>query len=297
MKKPIAFILTAALTLPLLGCSQEGSTNPTAILESAISAQTEPTLPWLQEKSEALSYEEYFSTVRKYSLDGGEGNLSLDMSWGDYSISSGGGVLLITDVFGTVMHTVPNVDSDIHWIACDSIWVYGVRNGTELLRINYWGENEAVLYSDGLHSIGQEYTGHVYLGDNCTLFFAACSEQGSIICRLYLPDLTMDVLAESDSGTITLGDVLSNHEVTWSERNPEFLKLLNELSEEELAEYPPDDLWDRVSADCKVPHTIIHYENAATGESYTLFNYGNYYSERTQKNIEVNGNNWWNDFR
>lgn len=107
----------------------------------------------------------------------------------------------------------------------------------------------------------------------------------------------MDVLAESDSSTIALNEVLSNQEVVWSEQNPAFIELMNGLTEEELAQYPSDDLRDRVSADYKIPQTFLHYENEATGESYNLPNYGCYYTERTTGNIATNGSEWWNDFR
>lgn len=284
----------------LAGCTATGetlSTETTVFVQATLDNQMGETLPWSAEVQEEMSYETYFGTVRPYSLDGDDGELCMGLSWGDYSISSGDGVLLVTDVFGTVKHTVPDVDGDVQWVTCDSSWVYGVRNGTELLRIDYWGENEEVLYNDGIHSIGVEYSGYVYLGDNCTLFFAACSDQGSVICRLYLPEMTLDILAENDRESITLDNVISNHEVTWSETNPEFVELLEGLSEEELAQYPEDDLWGWVSADYQIPYTILHYENSATGENFILSYYGNYYSERTQENINANGDNWWADFR
>lgn len=302
MKRTL-FTLGIAVTL-LAGCAAPAQTEPPS--EPTVSGEetvlaTESALPWVPYEEEQCSYEEYFAQIHSYDVD--DGSLYLGRSWGGYSIAYGDGELKVTDVWGKVLHTVPNVDTDINWVACDDSWIYGVRNGTELLRIDYWGANEQVLYSNSAYTIGLglevngEREGWAYLAEESVLFFTACSDEGSMICRLYLPDLTMDILAESDLAAITLDDVLSNHEVLWSERNPAFEELLDGMSEEELAKYPADDLWEWVSADYQIPYTIMHYDNSATDEHYALPYYGNLYSERTSENMAANGHEWWKDFQ
>ena len=307
MKKWSSLLWICVVVMLLAACGGDlpetvPATEPTVTTEQVeTTPQTEPsettcpTLPWTPMDGEVLSYEAYFSTVREYDVD--VDNLNGNRSWGGYSIRYGEGELLVTNVYGTVLHTVPNVDTNIDWVNCDDSWIYGIRNGDELLRIDYYGQNEEILYHASPYSIGMESAGHVYLAEECVLFFAACSEQGSRICRLYIPELRLDILAESDAALIQLAGVLSNHEVLWNEENVAFAEFLSEMTEAELAKYPWDDLHDRVSAEYRIPKSFRHYENTATGESYTLPSYGNYFTERTQENIAINGEKWWDDFR
>lgn len=293
------YIVTLMIASVLLaGCTS--SEQPTTLPDVPPSTaqtfpSTAPTLPWISGDETSMGYEEYFSEVRPYQVE--DGSLYFGRSWGDHSITYGEGELFVTDVQGNVLLCVPNVDTTINWVACDSHWIYGIRNEHELLRVNYQGINEEVLFRDNVHTIGLEHSGDLFLGEECTLFFAACSDTGSQICRLYLPTLTMDVLAESDSSLLTLTQVLSNHEVVWSEENPAFVELLEGLTDEELAQYPGDDLADWVSGDYKVAQTFLHYENDATGAHRSMSNFGAYYTERTAENIAANGTEWWKDIR
>lgn len=258
-------------------------------------------VPWEVKEQVTMPYEEYFAQIRPYSLE--LDNLNFWRSFDGYSVLYGQDCFQVVKGINTPVLTVPNVDTTIDWIVCDTSWIYGIRNGQELVRVSYSG-GQAQLLCNVAEVLGSNYgiAQDLYLGDGAVLFFSACSESGSTVCRLYLPDLTLDILVQTNTPEALVTEALSNHELVWYEENLAFKQLMRSIEADPPAKYilPNGELVDNlegwVSADYEVPQGFSHYVNTSTGEAYTLPSYGNF-SSRTQSNIEKNGEAWWNDFR
>ena len=259
-------------------------------------------VPWEVAEQVTMSYEEYFAQIRPYSLE--EGNIISGRSFDGYSVLYGTDCLQVVKGMNTPVLTVPNVDTTIDWKDCDSRWIYGVRNGQELVRISYAG-GAALPLCNVAEVFGGGYgiAPNVYLADGAALYFTVCSENGSAVCRLYLPEMRLDIMAQTENPELWGAEPVSNHEVTWYEENLEFKKLMRSIEADPPEQYIVgngqlvDDLESWVSRDYEIPRGYNHYVNTATGETYTLPSFGNYYSVRTQAQRDQNGDAWWNDFR
>jgi hypothetical protein len=225
-----------------------------------------------------LSYEEYFSTVRTYGYD--------ERDWAeDYYYYFGGwsngkdfcdvwfqnGKLLAGDNLNGISVQVGAelYDKDDQIVACNEEWIFLLVNGKELIRMDYRGETCETLFVDETGKISKQ--DRAYIRDGCVLLFMAGAGDGYGIYRLYLPDMTLDLLVTSEE-QLWLLDPYSNHEVSWYIRNPEFQAVYQSI----LADpQPPYDemianeipqLHLRISEDYNLPLEIDYYYNTLTGE-------------------------------
>ena len=98
---------------------------------------------------------------------------------------------------------------------CDEYWIYIIEDRTELYRIDYKGQNRQTLYVDETHKIAPFDITYTHVRDNSVFFFVAASGSGYGIYRLYLPDMTLDLLYTTNSKPF-LYEPYSNFEITWS---------------------------------------------------------------------------------
>ena len=180
---------------------------------------------------------------------------------------------------------------------CDEEWIYGIRGGNELVRMDHKGENLQTLFKDTQRTIDER----VFLADGGILFFTANAPGSSVVYRLFVPGLFLDIMAQSGGDYLQISQVLSNHEVSWYQPNPRFNAFFDALLEDLPEKYKPngrpvDDLENWISCDYRIPKGYRHYASSATGLTYTLPNYGNYYDLRTTEN-HYRGDDWWNDYQ
>lgn len=241
MKKFLAFILIVLLLL-CPGCTGPGNADlpqepeNTASPEASGTGSSDPSettspasLPWEQDNTAPLGYDAYFDIVRCYYAS----NITTAPEWiyhytargaydetvyltSHFSVWLEDGTLSVLDEDSNVVYAAPcSLDGQVRLVAADDSWVYGVRDDVELFRMDYYGGQYETLFCDGAHTIGDG----VILTNNGapTLFFSANAEGGSTIYRLFLPDLTLDLLAETAASAATVQTVFTNHAVIWSE--------------------------------------------------------------------------------
>lgn len=300
------------------------TSTPTILETTPVTEETEPPEitesdlpPLLDPYGEAedlsfMSYEEYFSQQREYEY----GEMNRDCLWEwplregfeptQYSIQLRDGNLVVRwDATGELRHTILSWDDyrgqNCKWVVADGYWIYFLRDGRELFRVDYHGENYEALFVDGMHTLDYK-PGNFFLADHCTLFFPIYEGETVAICRLYLPEKKLDILCQTDASIFSSYLPRSNHEITWVEENSE----LSDIIEAEIADAnSPFYQYSREAALFAIPaayHIPIHtsyYINTQTGEQYSLDYYGNYATatNRTQENIEKNGDEWWKDFQ
>jgi len=98
---------------------------------------------------------------------------------------------------------------------CDEYWVYLIKDNKELFRIDYNGENRQTLHVDESQKIAPFDPTYTHVRDNSVLFFVAAAGSDYGIYRLYLPDMTLDLLHTSEEKP-KLYVPYSNFEITWS---------------------------------------------------------------------------------
>lgn len=243
---------------------------------------TEPSiLSWDVPDYPQLSYEEYFSTVRVYgypptdedpktyyySFAWDNGTDSCELWFQDGKLLAGDSlanryVQVGTDTYG----------KDDIIAACNEEWIFLVLDGKELIRMDYHGENKETLFVDESGKIGQhELATSAYIRDNCVLFFMAGCEDGYGIYRLYLPENKLDLLVTSHT-IIRLLAPYSNHELSWSIKNPEFEEVYQSILndppppyDEMIANNTPQ-LALNISYDYHIPMELDYYYNTLSGE-------------------------------
>ncbi len=310
MKRYLALILAIMLcTVCLFGCGAEKPAQTDALADTPIADEQTPTvedgveappedvrddetkdagtetlrsLPWPRAESRYTDYEDFFGFVRNYYIgDYYVSEMESGLSWSyngtRVKVVQKADCLSVVNKESRDLHIIDfPLDESVEWIAADSNWIYGVRGGMELFRMDYWGESETLFY-DGVHRIETE-SGRVALAESVALFFAAVSEEGSMICRLFLPEMTLDVMAITDSPEVELEIPISNHAVIWWEPNPQFEELCAALIGDGTA-YSGDDAKDRISLDYGIPIRYKHYASTQTGEHLVTEDHGAYVSE------------------
>lgn len=299
MKKTVCTVLCLLLCLLLClfisGCASQPAGTPGET--GTQSGETENKLPWTTEAAEApLSYEAYFAQARQYDPK----TVFCTASFSEYSLVPEGETLYLKhDVTGDRILEIPGLGG-LSVVACDARWIYGVDRGTELIRIDYFGKNRTLLFTDDSGMLG-EYVkiGRCYLAEDA-LFFVSGSKSGFAIQRLYLPDGHVDCLVD-DLGEISLNPPPSNCEVTWQERNPAFFAAYEALRSNPPAGkagiYDSEDeamAMGAVESDCHIYPYLQRYYNAMTQTSRESVT-GIYYTSRTTENIQKNGDAWWLD--
>ena len=251
--------------------------------------------PSNEDSVNSASYGAYFDLYLPY--DGVNNVVDTGLSWDGNSITVGQTELTVTDSQRNPRYTIPNPDPEIFWTVCDEDWIYGIRGGNELVRMDHKGENLQTLFKDTQRTIDAR----VFLAAGGILFFTANAPGSSVVYRLFVPGLFLDIMAQSKGDYLQISRVLSNHEVSWYQPNPRFNAFFDALLEDLPEKYisngsPVDDLENWISCDYRIPQGYRHYASSATGLTYTLPNYGNYYDLRTTEN-HYRGDDWWNDYQ
>lgn len=295
MKKVVCATLCLLLCLCVFGCANEPAGTPGQ--SGTQPGETEDKLPWTTETPQApLSYEAYFAQVRQYAED----TISCTASFSQYSLVPEGETLCLkNDGTGQVALKIPGLGG-LAVVACDGRWIYGVDGGTELIRLDYFGKNRTVLFTDPSGVLG-EYVkgGRCYLAGDA-LFFVSGSKSDRAIQRLYLPSGRVDCLVD-DLGEITLNAPYSNCEITWRELNQEFIATYEALRSSPPAGkagiYDAEDeamAMGAVESDYHIYPYIDRYYNAMTQTGRESVA-GIYYTSRTPENMQKNGDAWWLD--
>lgn len=247
--------------------------------ETTVPPTTQPSiLSWDIPDYPQMSYEEYFSAVRVYgypptdedpktyyySFAWDNGTDSCELWFQDGKLLAGNS---ITNRYVQVGADIYDKDDDI--VACNEEWIFMVIDGKELIRMDYRGKNRQTLFVDETMKISKQ--DRAYLRDGCVLFFMAGVEDGYGIYRLYLPDMTLDLLTTSEE-RIWLLDPYSNHELSWFISNPEFETLYQSILDDppppydEMIANETPQLWLTISFDYHIPLEIDYYYNTLTGE-------------------------------
>lgn len=265
----------------------------TAPSETTVPPTTEPSvLSWEIPDYPEMSYEEYFSTVRLYGYEerewpedyyyyasvwrNGEDRCELWFQQGK--------LLAGSSLDGKYVQVGSETyDDDDLIVACNEEWIFLVLDGTDLIRMDYHGENREILFVDESGKISEhELSGPAYIRDGCVLFFMAGAGDDYGIYRLYLPDMTLDLLVTSKE-SIWLLDPYSSHELSWFINNPEFSALCKRILENPPEKYQHmlvdgkpqgNAFYLEIARDHKTPWEIDYYYNTLTGEKLEQGLYG-----------------------
>lgn len=215
--------LPAVALLLLAGCTLAPASTPAAatadpsVTQSVPPAQP-PTLPWEEPELEYFTYEEYFGQVRPY--DPME-DLTYSFVQEGYQLREKDGTLLLTrrDT-GETLWEICSLEG-LEIVLADPTWLYAIRDGRELIRMDYWGDNTQRLFWDGSGLIsrmnllsyenplaqaaefggdGTRHRGVIQrrfcLADGRVLYFWAGTESGdgATLYRMYLPERRVDAL-------------------------------------------------------------------------------------------------------
>ena len=246
MRKTV-LLLALVLMLSMLGCTSEmlqesssatttepanaSTTEPaTAPSSEPIAESTEaeadpaPVLNWEIPNYPQLSYDEYFSETRYYYYvaDALESAKQL-YYWGGWRNEKDkcevwmedGKILAGRSDSGKFVQVGTEFYENTKIAFCDEFWIYAIKDRTELFRIDYNGENRQILYVDETQRIVPFEPTAIHVRDNCVLFFVAAAGSEYGIYRLYLPDMTVDLLYTTEAAPY-LYEPYSNFEITWS---------------------------------------------------------------------------------
>lgn len=188
----------------------EGEPSPTP-------SQLPQTVPWEVPEQPSVSYEAYFEQEREYDFE------DLDSAWFYEACIfkyEGGALYLVDDQeTGEVLWKVCDMDN-LEVKAVDPAWIYGIVDGKTLIRMDYKGNHQEILFVDdsGLIStmnrgisnpISVAYTygydgtlepkciqNPLPLADRSVMYFWAGAEDGdgAALYRLYVHDGHTDVV-------------------------------------------------------------------------------------------------------
>lgn len=326
MKKVTILILIVGLFLVCLAaCNQSVSlqeppateptqapTEPTTPLtEPADTTPTEPgqrEIPWdVPETEPAPSYEDYFAETVIYIEQDERGetynyaNNDLRDSIYAYKLTYEAPHLYVERCKYYENERLWEVAEipDLQIMVYDERWIYAIEGGTDLFRMDYFGENRQLLFRDESGLISQLQNRIIVADEKVAFFMAGNAEGGASIYRLYLPEMKLDVMYHYDKEGLeafyfatpysreelsgqtevepdyNLGSVqpYSNHEVLWYSANREFYELLVEKAADPQwyethfgnLEVPLDMCIGSVESEYQCWQRIDHYYNVQTG--------------------------------
>ena len=179
-------------------------------------------LYWKLPNYPQLSYDDYFSKTRYYYYpDQGE-SPAQQFYWGGWHARQDkcevrmedGKIFAGPSLNGEYVQVGTETHENTSIVCCDEFWIYAIKDRKELFRIDYAGKNRQTLYVDETEKImASERNTHVR--ENSVLFFTAAAGSDYGIYRLYLHDMTLDLLYTTESRP-TLYDPYSNFEISWS---------------------------------------------------------------------------------
>ena len=228
------------------------------VLLSACAAGPEPTEPplleWLAEPVDYLSYEEFFGEDRImrrignrywFIKDGLVYHLESDEKGLYIRHRDDGSEMWVED------HRVPDsgwfnqegwVNRDYY--VTDGRYVYCIRGGTDIIRVELQTGAVETLYSGG------EIMGYFTLYQEGVLYFAAQGQETILIHRLYIPSRKLDTLydqipAETPNNPwfILMAPDTSLGTVGWKMMNPEMYRRVNAVLEDPDNKYVGESWW------------------------------------------------------
>lgn len=327
--KKFASILMAGIFLYLCACGNQlsagesapGNEENTPSIES-----TRPSLPWdVPVPEDAPSYEEYFSQVIDYGYSTiGTEDMNVDITSGgnlegyqlSYLYLLVDSPLYLQSEQGEYLWKIASIPQ-LKIVLFDELWIYALRDGKELFRMDYWGENRETLFFDSTGLIA-ELNDRFLLADNKVMYFFAGAPDGAVaLYRLYVPESRNDIvyLYESEAWQqlcyppLPAFDAaagyakeayhlyglypISNHEVIWTTDNRAFYDLYEEVRADEdlFAKYYGDGSRESFEIICHIEmdfrefHAVQHYFNAQSNthleKGFSFYNAGG------------SGDEWW----
>lgn len=182
-----------------------------------------PVLNWELPDYPQLSYAEYFGETRHYYYAAQGENPKQQYYWGGWRNGKDkcevwmedGKILAGSSITGKYVQVGTETYDNTRVTCCDEFWIYAIKDRTELFRIDYNGENRQTLYVDETQKIAPFDITYTHVRDNSVLFFVAAAGSDYGIYRLYLPDMTLDLLYTTEAKPFLYGPY-SNYEITWS---------------------------------------------------------------------------------
>ena len=302
----------------------QAPTDPTALPTEPTQAPTEPTttptdpvdttptepgqrdIPWdVPETEPAPSYEDYFSQTICYAVLTEQGYYDFDYTVGgnapEHKLVYEAPHLYLDrhELYGYERLWEVAEIPDLQIMVYDERWIYAIEGGTDLFRMDYFGENRQLLFRDESGLISQLQNRIIVADEKVAFFMAGNSEGGISIYRLYLPEMKLDVMYHYDEEAweefyfatpysreeltgqaevkakynIYSMKPYSNHEVLWYSANREFYELLVEKAADPQwyeahfgnLEVPLNMCIGNVESEYQCWQRIDHYYNVQTG--------------------------------
>ena len=203
---------------------------------------TEPTEPmrpvinWDLPDYPQLSYDQYFAQYRYYYYAAAGERPKQQYYWGGWNNGKDkcevwmkdGKIFAGDSLTGNYVQVGNETFGNTKVTCCDEFWIYCIKDQTELFRIDYKGENRQTLYVDETKKIAPFDITYSHVRDNSVLFFVAAAGEKYGIYRLYLPDMTLDLLYTTED-IPHLYEPYSNFEITWSTKVKEIINDVTEI--------------------------------------------------------------------
>ncbi len=282
--KKFTSILSVLLVLTVLLSACAGEPEPTTVpttepteaptTEPTAAPTTEPTIPpttefptepptepvetdpeWLTDPVEYLSYEEFFAEERSLNRIGRRyWNVGEDSSAYYLELDAEGLYVRHRDQHTEEWitdHRIPDSEwfddsehIDHYYYVTDGRYVYCIRDGNEIIRVELLtGEIES-LYSGG------EIMGYFAVYEEGVLYFAARGQENILIHRLYIPEQKLDVLYDqipSDTPNNPWFSLMAPDTnlgiVGWKMMNPEMYRHVNAVLEDPDNKFVGESWW------------------------------------------------------
>ena len=324
--KKLSLTVLLSLLLLLAACGGPAAESPSPTpsetpvpTETATPEPTEsvrPGLPWTPSDGTALSHDEYFAQTVSYTLEEvsvslhREGQLVIPVGAGytNYGVFRDGDKLQVWDAeTESVLWTVAEIPGA--WpVAGTTHWLYVVTDGKELVRMDYYGENQTTVFTDDSGRLGElqfngDGSGWLFLlGEDLTYFLAGTDDGGVGIYRLYLPEDRVDLLyrytpeqveeltfatynrSEREEPKVQISrpgpcfrqGLADNRSVRWQTMNPEFYALYGDMVadpetwERYLVWDDATELEQHIEVDFDMTHGTLYYADLGEDLLYTL---------------------------
>ncbi len=334
MKKgKLLLILAVAVVLTVAPTAWRLPQTAAPVSSSAVSVVSKPPLPWGEVTAETVpSYAEYFAQVIDYKttdwLYAPDPPTARKNVWPQtvYGWRWYDGALYLLDPESgqepLCLQTGIDLGKDFIHAGSDYQFVYGIRGGTDLIRMDYYGEQLETLFRDptGRISAGSaeqseawevlkgntfRSTDQIQMADGKVLFFLAGSSSGTggSVWRLYLPDGTLDELVSGLPENARFLAPVSNWEVLWELPNPEYEETYQRIRTDPENPFLPEAEDERAAHEAfeqqyRIHPTTVYYSNALTGQQAATGGPGCWLGIQRHGDddaIEANGHAWWKD--
>lgn len=328
MKKHLVISAALALLLLMAACAQSGpagtpapTPTPTPTPDQTVTDLAPPDrLPWDLPAGEP-TYDEYFAKWLDYGYGSDSYYTTVPRGWelmNGYQAMCEDGVLFVrSSATGERLWNVAEVEN-FRVLCCRRDWIYGVQDGTDLVRIDYFGKTRETVFTDSTGLLGQ-LNGQLWVADGKVAYLWAGTEGGVGLYRMYLPECRADLLrtipreeleklyfsgytgTQKNEEMYHLGDLfpVSNQECVWDRGNGAFYQLYASLlnDPDRRAQYFPDGidgepercyevLGQITSAFLNWPWVSCYY--SAADDTYLEKNY-------SSNSSDIGTSAWWED--